>query len=65
MARVPLSAEVARFIADRVARFPVDAPDRQKWLVNYNECLTHQALRVTTTENQRLCPLEPPAHEVA
>ena len=35
MARVPLSAEVAWLIADRVVRFPVDAPDRMKWLVGY------------------------------
>jgi hypothetical protein len=35
MARVPLSPAVARLIAGRVARFPVDAPDRLKWLVGY------------------------------
>jgi hypothetical protein len=35
MARIPLSAEVSRLIADRVVRFQVDAPDRVNWLVGY------------------------------
>jgi hypothetical protein len=35
MARVPLSAEVARLIANRIASFLTDAPDRMRWQVGY------------------------------
>src|SRR4051812_3342300 len=35
MARVPLSDEAVRFIADRIASFPTDPPDRLWWQAGY------------------------------